>query len=102
MNTTLPPPKTILIARPYQYNPSRNMTPANDESSQRKASSHLTGEPIPTAIAKAGEPTPTTAIWLCPDVLNTIEQARTLFLYKPPDAKHGYTERIKSSCGRPL
>jgi hypothetical protein len=78
------------------------MTPTKDESSQGKASSCPTGEPTPAATEEADEPTPTTVVWLCPDVLNTIEQARTLFLYKPPDAKHGYYECIKTPCGSAL
>ena len=48
---------------------------------------------------QAEEPTPVPTIWLCPYVSNTLEQVRTLFLYKPPDAEHGYEERIKA-CGK--
>jgi hypothetical protein len=61
------------------------MTPKKHESSQGEASS-----------LQAEEPTPGPTIWLCPHVSNTLEQARTLFLYKPPDATHGYMERIKT------
>jgi hypothetical protein len=63
------------------------MTSTTHEPSQGKASS-----------IQAEEPTPLPTIWLCPNVFNTSEQARTLFLYKPPDAKHGYEERIQP-CG---
>lgn len=65
------------------------MTPTKQEPPQGKASS-----------LQAEEPTPVPAIWLCPHVSNTFEQARTLFLYKPPDAKHGYAEWTKT-CGKP-
>lgn len=65
------------------------MTPTKHEPPQGKASS-----------LQAEEPTPVPTIWLCPHVSNTLEQARTLFLYKPPDAKHGYEERIRT-CGEP-
>jgi hypothetical protein len=63
------------------------MTPTKHEPSQGKAPS-----------LQAEEPTPAPTIWLCPYVSNTLEQAKTLFLYKPPDAKHGYEERIRA-CG---
>ena len=75
------------------------MTPTEDESSQAKASSCPDGDFTPAATEEAEGSTPTTAVWLCPDVSNTIEQARTLFLYKPPDAGHRYFERMKASCG---
>jgi hypothetical protein len=65
------------------------MTPTNHEPPQGKASS-----------LQAEEPTPVPTIWLCPHVSNTLEQVRTLFLYKPPDAKHGYQEWTRT-CGRP-
>jgi hypothetical protein len=55
------------------------------EPSQGKASS-----------LQAEEPTPAPAIWPCPCVSNTLEQAKTLFLYKPPDARHGYGGLIRT------
>jgi hypothetical protein len=63
------------------------MSPTKQEPSQGKASS-LDSE----------EPTPAPTIWLCPYVSNTLEQARILLLYKPPDASHGYMEEIRT-CG---
>ena len=75
------------------------MTHTKDESSQAKASSGPSGKPSPAATEQADESTPATVVWLCPDISNTIEQVRTLFLYKPPDAEHAYYESFKTSCG---
>ena len=39
-------------------------------------------------------------LWLCPHVSNTIEQARKLSLYRPPDAQQFYCELIRP-CTEP-
>lgn len=36
-------------------------------------------------------------LWVCPHTCVTLDQARAMFLYRPPDAEDGYTERL-STC----
>jgi hypothetical protein len=35
-------------------------------------------------------------LWLCPHTYVTLDQARDMFLYRPPDAEDGYTERLRT------
>jgi hypothetical protein len=35
-------------------------------------------------------------LWVCPHTCVTLDQARAMFLYRPPDAKDGYTERLRT------
>jgi hypothetical protein len=89
-------PKTILLHERRDTKTSQDMTPTEHEPSQGKASSLQAEEPTPPPAIKAEEPTPAPAMWPCPHVSNTFEQAKRLFLYKPPDAKHGYCERLQT------
>ena len=35
-------------------------------------------------------------LWVCPHTCLTLDQACTMFLYRPPDAKDGYLERLRT------
>jgi hypothetical protein len=35
-------------------------------------------------------------LWVCPHKCVTLDQARAMFLYRPPDAKNGYMERLRA------
>jgi hypothetical protein len=35
-------------------------------------------------------------LWLCPHTCLTLDQARVMFLYRPPDAENGYGESFRT------
>lgn len=57
----------------------------------------ILGKPyLPSHPGREGEGEAALLLWLCPHTCVTLDQARVMFLYRPPDAKGGYTERLRT------